>query len=257
MVERPTGAARPENDPPPSPVPPQPSTGDFVQQAPTDDGSPVPASHADPASSVPASPPGDRFTVVRLHARGGLGQVHLARDEKLKRPVALKEIRPDRRDNALLRQRFMMEAEITGQLEHPGIVPIYDLDQGAGGEVRYAMRFVQGRTLRAAILDYHRQPAPLAFRELLQRFVSVCQTIAYAHSQGVIHRDLKPDNVLLGDYGETLVVDWGMARRLGATSGRRDRLAATPAPALQAETHIAAEQTTDFVAAASGDEPLT
>jgi WD40 repeat protein len=213
--------------------------------------------HDIPASSAESSPREDRFTVVRLHATGGLGQVHLARDEKLKRPVALKEIRPDKRDNASLRQRFLMEAEITGQLEHPGIVPIYDLDEGAGGQVRYAMRFVQGRTLRSAILAYHREPAPLALRELLQRFVSVCQTIAYAHSQGVIHRDLKPDNVLLGDYGETLVVDWGIARRFGTSAGRSDLLAATPAPIPQAPMHAAPNQTTDFVAAASGDEPLT
>jgi WD40 repeat protein len=149
-----------------------------------------------------------------LHAQGGLGKVSLARDEKLKRPVALKEIRPEKREDAYQRQRFLTEAEITGQLEHPGVVPIYDLDQDADGQVRYAMRFIQGRTLSEAIAAHHRQPTPLRFRELLQRFVSVCQTVAYAHDQGVIHRDLKPANVILGSYGETLVVDWGLARRL-------------------------------------------
>jgi WD40 repeat protein/tRNA A-37 threonylcarbamoyl transferase component Bud32 len=162
---------------------------------------------------------GGRFTILREHARGGLGQVSLARDEKLKREVALKEILPDKRDNAYLRQRFLNEAEITGQLEHPGIVPIYDLEQDADGQVRYAMRFIQGRTLQEAVRDYHAGPTPLGFRDLFQRFVSVCQTIAYAHSQGVIHRDLKPANIILGNYGETLVVDWGLAKRLRGPAG--------------------------------------
>lgn len=194
----------------------------------------------------------ERFTILHLHASGGLGQVSLARDEKLNRQVALKEIRPDKRENPGLRQRFLTEAEITGQLEHPGIVPIYDLDQDAHGEVRYAMRFVQGRTLRDAIRAYHRQPSPLGFRGLLQRFVSVCETIAYAHSQGVIHRDLKPANVLLGDYGETLVVDWGLAKRLSAPSGTR----AAPMPP-RIDSDQAAVETIDFVTTPGDSVGLT
>jgi tetratricopeptide (TPR) repeat protein len=154
------------------------------------------------------------FTIVRPHARGGLGQVSLARDDKLGRQVALKEIRPDRPDSHTVRQRFLTEAEITGQLEHPGIVPIYALDQDEQGKPYYVMRFVQGRTLADAIAAYHAQPNPLAFNDLLTRFASVCQTVAYAHSKGVIHRDLKPANVMLGEYGETLVVDWGLAKRM-------------------------------------------
>lgn len=183
----------------------------------------------------------NRFTILHLHAQGGLGQVSLARDEKLNRQVALKEIRPDRRDRRGMRQRFLREAEITGQLEHPGIVPIYDLDQDADGQVRYAMRFVQGRTLRDAILEYHDKPTPLAFRGLLQRFVSVCETIAYAHSQEIIHRDLKPANVLLGDYGETLVVDWGLAKRLAPPTAGADSTAST----IPAEGSL--DETTDYV----------
>ncbi len=158
---------------------------------------------------------GSRFTVLRPHAEGGLGRVHLARDEQLRRTVALKEIRPERANDPRLRQRFLNEAEITGQLEHPGIVPIYALEQDDAGRPVYAMRFIQGRTLSEAIEALHRRPTALGLRELLQRFISVCQTVAYAHSKGVIHRDLKPDNVMLGDYGETLVVDWGLAKRLG------------------------------------------
>jgi serine/threonine protein kinase len=136
-----------------------------------------------------------------------LGVVSLAFDEALRRQVALKEIRPDRRGNAHLRWRFLAEAEITGQLEHPGVVPIYALEEDAEGQPYYAMRFVRGCTLAEAIQAYHARPTPLAFHDLLKRFLDVCQTIAYAHSRGVIHRDLKPANVMLGDFGETLVVD--------------------------------------------------
>jgi serine/threonine-protein kinase len=155
------------------------------------------------------------FTLLRPHAQGGLGRVSVARDEKLKREIAFKEIRPDRL-TPQVRQRFLTEAEITGQLEHPGIVPIYSLQEDVEGNPSYTMRFIQGRTLRTAINEYHAQPDPLVFRNLLQRFIAVCQTMAYAHSKGVIHRDLKPDNIMLGAYGETLVLDWGLAKRLTA-----------------------------------------
>ncbi|HVK08660.1 MAG TPA: tetratricopeptide repeat protein [Gemmataceae bacterium] len=165
----------------------------------------------------PAAPPasGPRFTPLGLHAEGGLGRVHRARDEQLHRTVALKEIRPERADDPRVRRRFLNEAEITGQLEHPGIVPIYALEHDAAGRPAYAMRFIHGRPLTDAIRAHHRRPTPLGLRELLQRFISVCQTMAYAHAHGVIHRDLKPDNILLGEFSETLVVDWGLAKRLG------------------------------------------
>lgn len=171
-----------------------------------------------------------RFTVLAPHAEGGLGRVHLARDEQLHRSVALKEIRPERADDPHARQRFLNEAEITGQLEHPGIVPVYALEHDADGRPVYAMRFIQGRTLGDAIDDYHRQPTPLGLRDLLQRFITVCQTVAFAHSKGVIHRDLKPANVLLGDYGETLVVDWGLAKRLGVLPPPAGTAAQPPEP---------------------------
>jgi eukaryotic-like serine/threonine-protein kinase len=156
-----------------------------------------------------------RFTVLSFHAQGGLGRVHLASDKQLHRTVALKEIRPERAGDPLVRMRFLKEAEITGQLEHPGIVPIYALEHDERGRPVYAMRFIRGRTLSDAIEAHHCQPNALGLRDLLQRFISVCQTVAYAHAQGVIHRDLKPANIMLGDFGETLVVDWGLAKRLG------------------------------------------
>jgi serine/threonine protein kinase len=160
-----------------------------------------------------------RYRVLKEHARGGLGRISLARDTKLGRLVALKEIRDDRRTSTDATARFIHEAAITGMLEHPGIVPIYALEEDANGKPYYTMRFIQGKTLSQAIKTYHAQPTELAFRDLLQRFIAVCKTLAYAHSKGVLHRDLKPDNVMVGDYGETLVVDWGLAKLLGRRGG--------------------------------------
>jgi serine/threonine protein kinase len=152
------------------------------------------------------------FTIVRQHARGGLGVVSLAKDEQIKREVALKQILPQHVDNAVLKRRFLYEAQITGQLEHPSIVPVYTLGADDAANPFYVMRFVKGRTLDEIIREHHASPNPIVFRELLRRFIAVCQAVAYAHSRGVIHRDLKPANVMLGDYGETLVLDWGLAK---------------------------------------------
>ena len=118
------------------------------------------------------------------------------------------------------RSRFVLEAEITGRLEHPGIIPVYGLGTYADGRPFYAMRFIKGDNLKDAIAHFHEADVPgrdpgeraLAVRELLRRFVDVCNAMAYAHSRGIIHRDLKPNNILLGPYGETLVVDWGLAK---------------------------------------------
>src|SRR5262249_41975169 len=107
-----------------------------------------------------------------------------------------------------------------GQLEHPGIVTVHDLLEPADAPPCYAMRLVQGRTLTEAVRDFHHrraagQAGPLELRGLLGCFVSVCQAVAYAHSRGVVHRDLKPENVRLGDFGEVVVLDWGLAKVLG------------------------------------------
>jgi serine/threonine-protein kinase len=163
----------------------------------------------------------ERYAVTRLHAQGGIGQVWLARDQDLGRVVALKELRSEFAGHADAWARFLAEARITGQLEHPGIVPVYELARhGDGAEPFYAMRFVGGRTLASAIRSYHEKRAAGAagsaeLRELLGAFVSVCNAVAYAHSRGVIHRDLKGHNIVLGDYGEVIVLDWGLAKVLG------------------------------------------
>jgi tetratricopeptide (TPR) repeat protein/tRNA A-37 threonylcarbamoyl transferase component Bud32 len=169
-----------------------------------------------------------RFRVLRPHARGGLGEVFVARDEELNREVALKEIQDRFADDVASRAQFVAEAEITGSLEHPGIVPVYGLGHYDDGRPYYAMRFIKGDSLKEAIEVFHladREPGrdpgerALALRRLLQRFIDVCDAIAYAHSRNVLHRDLKPGNIMLGRYGETLVVDWGLAKPLGHREG--------------------------------------
>jgi tRNA A-37 threonylcarbamoyl transferase component Bud32 len=160
---------------------------------------------------------------VRSFARGGLGEVFVAYDEELDREVALKEIQAPFADNVQSRTRFVREGKVTGGLEHPGIVPVYGLGTYQDGRPYYAMRFIKGESLQHAITHFHQDDVPgrdpgeraLAFRQLLRRFIDVCNAIAYAHSRDVLHRDLKPANVMLGAYGETLVVDWGLAKAVG------------------------------------------
>ena len=166
----------------------------------------------------------DRFRILRPHARGGLGEVFVAQDTELNREVALKEIQDRHADNPDSRSRFVLEAEVTGGLEHPGIVPVYGLGQYADGRPYYAMRFILGESLKEAVSRFHRTNRgdrrnigfdSMEFRKLLGRLVDVCNAIQYAHDRGVLHRDLKPSNIMLGKYGETLVVDWGLAKVQG------------------------------------------
>lgn len=164
-----------------------------------------------------------RYRIIRPHAKGGLGQVSVAQDEELHREVALKEIQTQFADDKNSRSRFLLEAEVTGGLEHPGIVPVYGLGNYANGRPYYAMRFIRGDSLKDAVNRFHSDDNKatdsaergLQLRKLLGRFVDVCNAIEYAHSRGILHRDLKPGNIMLGKYGETLVVDWGLAKSLG------------------------------------------
>jgi serine/threonine-protein kinase len=168
---------------------------------------------------------GQRYRVLRPHAKGGLGAVFVALDQELHREVALKEIQDSHADDPISRSRFLLEAEITGGLEHPGIVPVYGLGTYGDGRPFYAMRFIRGDSLKEAIERFHadetlkRDPGrrSLELRKLLRRFLDVCNAIDYAHSRGVLHRDLKPGNVIVGKHGETLVIDWGLAKALGST----------------------------------------
>jgi tetratricopeptide (TPR) repeat protein len=165
---------------------------------------------------------GLRYHILRPHAQGGLGVVSVARDAELGREVAFKEIQARFAENATLRGRFVREAEITGGLEHPGIVPVYGLGRYADGRPYYVMRFIRGESLREATAQLHAGKAGYTLRGLLTRFAAVCNAVAYAHSRGVIHRDLKPANVMLGPYGETLVVDWGLAKVVGRQTAEVD-----------------------------------
>lgn len=178
----------------------------------------------DPFATTSAKPASEgRFQILRPHAEGGLGKVFVARDAELNREVALKEIQPHYAHDSYARARFTLEAEITGRLEHPGIVPVYGLGTYADGRPYYAMRFIRGESLKEAIARFHdaerRQASDseraVELRQLLGRFIDVCQAVQYAHDRGVLHRDLKPANVMLGKYGETLVVDWGLAKAEG------------------------------------------
>jgi serine/threonine protein kinase len=174
-----------------------------------------------------------RYRLERLHASGGLGQIYLAQDETLNRKVAIKF--PKRQGmSAEQIARFEQEARITGQLEHPGIVPIHSLDLSCTAEPCYVMRFVDGATLHQTVekqlnswggnldRDYFQSDD---VRHLLQAFAALCNIVAYAHGRQILHRDIKPSNVLLGPFGETLLLDWGIAKRLQPQSETR-----SPAP---------------------------
>jgi serine/threonine-protein kinase len=149
----------------------------------------------------------------------------VALDCELHREVALKQILDHHADHPNSRARFLLEAEITGGLEHPGIVPVYGLGVYPDGRPYYAMRFIRGDSLKEAIAAFHTDDTlrgdpgrrSLGLLKLLRRFLAVCDAIDYAHSRGILHRELKPSNVVLGKHGETLVVDWGLAKALGRT----------------------------------------
>ncbi|MCI0685052.1 MAG: serine/threonine protein kinase [Gemmataceae bacterium] len=175
-----------------------------------------------PPTLGPPASSGSRFRFLRELAKGGLGRIDVARDGELNREVALKEIQERHADNLDSRERFVREARVTGQLEHPGVVPVYSLGQYQDGRPYYAMRLIRGDSLKEAIRRFHgadpakRDPGhhALELHGLLSRFVVVCQAMQYAHDRGILHRDLKPANIMLGKYGETLVVDWGLAKEV-------------------------------------------
>ena len=185
----------------------------------------------------PADRSDDRITRRGLHSTGGIGHVWLAHDRVLDREIALKELKADQAGSETNRRRFFREAQITAQLTHPGTVAVYDYVED-GERSYYTMKFVRGRTLTEVISEYHSRRRDAAEQgvtppliQLLNQFVSVCNTIAFAHSRGVVHRDLKTENVVVGNFGEVIVLDWGLARRLekheNAAEGKPDELTAT------------------------------
>jgi serine/threonine protein kinase/Flp pilus assembly protein TadD len=187
---------------------------------------------------------GTRYRIIRFHARGGLGEVFVAADAELHREVALKQLQDRHGDHFESRIRFVREAEITGGLEHPGIVPVYGLGHYDDGRPFYAMRFIKGDSLKGAIERFHREAAAarkpgestLELQKLLRRFLDVCNAIAYAHSRGVLHRDIKPGNIMMGQYGETLVVDWGLAKVVGTAETSAEATLRPPSASGSSET---------------------
>ncbi len=171
----------------------------------------------------------ERYESSSLLGEGGMGEVRLAQDARIGREVAMKVIRLAHAARDDFRARFLREVRIQGQLEHPSIVPVYDLGIGADGATYFTMKRVRGLTL-AEIFDRLRVKDPLAIsqfsrRKLLAAFQNVCLALEFAHARGVIHRDLKPANVMLGDFGEVYVLDWGIAKIKGDPD---EHAAATP-----------------------------
>jgi serine/threonine-protein kinase len=186
------------------------------------------ATPAEPA----ADPARERFTVLREIGRGATGIVFEGRDEELGRPIVLKMLPPEHvHDNAEVR-RFLEEAQIGGQLQHPGIVPVYGLGLDTHDRPFFAMQRIEGETL-ATVLAQRERPAQERER-CLEVFLRVCRAVAYAHTSGVVHRDLNPHNVMVGSFGEVHVVDWGLAKLLdrteGVTDGRTSEAAAYLSP---------------------------
>ncbi len=172
-----------------------------------------------PEGAWPISPTevGERYVVGGRLGEGGMGVVDVARDRNLGRDVALKSIPAGKMDARRL-ARFVAEARITAQLEHPGIVPVYDLFVTGEGEVHYSMKRVSGDSLRDVLESLRSRDGAAIARynlvHLLNVFLTACRAVAYAHKRRVIHRDLKPANIMIGDFGEVMVMDWGVARLL-------------------------------------------
>jgi eukaryotic-like serine/threonine-protein kinase len=167
--------------------------------------------------------------VVGEIARGGVGLILKGHDERLGRDLAVKVLRDEYKDRPEVVRRFLDEAQVSGQLQHPGIVPVHEVGQFEDGRPDFTMKLVQGRTLGSLLSE--RKPvgqvsnlpgadqaswklAPQDLPRFLKIFEQVCQTLAYAHTKGVIHRDLKPANVMVGAFGEVQVMDWGLAKQL-------------------------------------------
>ena len=155
-----------------------------------------------------------RFHRRSVLGRGGMGEVTLWHDDRLGREVAVKTMLPHAVNDAAARARFLREARVQGQLEHPAIVPVHELRQDGDGNLSLTMKRIRGNTL-AELLEKRHDPTSASsttLRRLLSAFASVCLALEFAHARGIVHRDLKPGNIMLGDFGEVYVMDWGLAK---------------------------------------------
>src|SRR5262249_18587326 len=154
---------------------------------------------------------GTRYRAQRFLARGGMGAVWLAKDIVLRRSVALKILAPENSSTDLA-ARLLREADVLARLEHPGIVPVHDAGTLIDGRTFYCMKYVEGQTLDQYV-------AGVSLRERLELLQRVAEPLAFAHSRGIIHRDLKPGNIMIGAFGEVLILDWGLAKITGTKPG--------------------------------------
>ena len=185
----------------------------------------LPGLHESPLESpTPTRDASERYEDLCLIGMGGMGEVRRVRDRELNRVLAMKILRPELESRASTMARFVEEAQATAQLEHPGIVPVHDIGHLPDGRIYFTMKEVSGRTLTEVIRDLHaatsantwgRTRDGWTLRRLVDALGRVCEAVAHAHARGVVHRDLKPDNVMVGDFGEVLVVDWGLAKIAG------------------------------------------
>ena len=163
---------------------------------------------------APLVPDAERFDRIGTLGKGGMGEVRLFRDRRISRFVAQKVLHKKLQGDVNYRERFLLEARVQGQLEHPAIVPVHDLGETDEGELFFSMKCVRGVTLRRALESIRRgaHAQEHSRRRLLTAFSSVCLAVDFAHARGVVHRDLKPENVMLGQFGEVYVLDWGIAK---------------------------------------------
>jgi serine/threonine protein kinase len=169
---------------------------------------------------------GTRYRLLECIARGGMGVVYAAEDEKLERRVALKVLDASGTDGDFA-NRLMREARVLARLEHPGIVPVHDVGTLADGRVFYTMKFVEGQRLDKFIEGVE------SVQDRLRLFLRICEAVAFAHARGVLHRDLKPANIMVGPFGEVLVMDWGLAKILRSEAPSSDREADPEATILE------------------------
>jgi serine/threonine-protein kinase len=181
----------------------------------SDDALTVPEPLQEPRVTVDNLPPewdAERYRRLGSLGKGGMGDIQLCKDTRIARDVAMKLLRLEYRDRPTFRERFLFEARLQGQLEHPSIVPVHDLGVTADGELYFTMKRIRGVTLATALADANDGMPTYSRRRLLTAFSSVCLAIDFAHKRGVVHRDLKPQNIMLGDFGEVYVLDWGIAK---------------------------------------------
>lgn len=158
-----------------------------------------------------------RYEILETLGQGGMGIVQSAYDHLLGREVALKKIIQTSKTTSVSKQNFfcerlVQEASITSVLEHPNIIPLYEMQQGTQGEIQFTMRKVDGQSARNFLQKIKEKQVPYHETKMISIFLKICDAIAYAHSKGILHRDLKPENILIGDYGEVYVADWGVAK---------------------------------------------